>query len=147
VIRYLTEAKLDHWHGTSHDFVQHWLAQVTLAKTLTKGRHKLKRDREWIGVDEFASERELFHLFKNAFAIAPVLNKVSPVITIKKYTSDGEKYLVVRKLTFAEYHTAIASACIELDHAHHRYPSGHLDVATHHMPYKFFDVSTDVLDT
>ena len=49
VLKYLKEAKIEHWHGTSHNFVQHWLAQVCLAETLIKGRLELEQLQDELG--------------------------------------------------------------------------------------------------
>jgi len=132
LIRYLTDAKLKQWHGRSHASVQHWLAQVHLVNTLVKGR------------DNFTSDEVLFFLFRKTFSIMPDLDSVSPVLIVEKYASNGEKYSVIRDLTFAEYHTAIASAYTKLDCTCRNDPSGHLHITSHHMAYDFFEASTDV---
>ena len=97
--QYLENAKLDHWHGTSYDFLQHWLEQIRLAIGLPDAPF----DDIWQG------------LTRDAVSTFPLLDTIPYSYKEEKFASDGTPYPVLTRLTFARYIVQLTSACIELD--------------------------------
>ena len=132
VFRYVSTARLEQWHGSSYDFMQHWFEQWKLTNALTA------TDKNHLSNDE-GNEQINFVLLYNTISIFPELATVPTVGKVEKFASDGTPYTVLMDLTFAEYHADVASACRKLDRDYRP-----LDANLHHYAYDFFDQSTDV---
>ena len=124
---YVATAKLDNWHGSSYDFIRHWITQRQMLHTLTEEKDRISAE---------GYERLNFMFVSNTVSNFPSLHTVPMVAKVEKIAADGTPYKIVMDLTFTEYLNNLTTACLALDRDQ---PS-----CLNHFTYDFFDHNTDV---
>ena len=134
VFQYVSTAKLEHWHGKSYDFLQHWIKHLKMINILvaTGKEHIPREDHTKLN----------FRLLNNTVSSFPELETLVAFGPVEKFASDGTPYLVSMNLTFSEYCDKLSSACRKLDRTYRP-----LTKNLHHYAYDFFDQHTDVRTT